>query len=103
MELDSLHADISRVKTALLHAHIVMFFAADPIIKVNIQVNKEKGTARSQLGTLWSAGIFPGRSFTPETRALVKDPNAFHSRLPHEHVNVRHGFAIVPHLSFTVS
>lgn len=102
MERYSLHADIPRVITALLHAHIIIFFS-QLITKVKIQVNKEKLTVSNQLGTLWIPGIFPGRSFTPETRALLRDPNAFRSRLLHEHVNVRHGFAIVPHLSFTVS
>lgn len=97
MEPYSLHADIPHVITALLHAYAV------PIINAHLQVNKEKRTVSSQRGTLWSHGIFPGRGFTAEIGALVKDLNAFHNRLPHEHVSMRHGYTVVPHLSFTVS
>lgn len=73
MEPYSLHADIPRVITALLHAYAVF-----PIINTHLQVNKEKWTVSSHCGTLWSHGIFPGRGFTAEIGALVKDPNAFH-------------------------
>lgn len=73
MEPYSLRADIPHVIIAFLRAYAVF-----PIINAQRQVNKEKGTVSSQRGTLWSHGIFPGRGFTAEIGALVKDPNAFH-------------------------